>query len=153
MYEKLGLILLVLIGWWWVRPDTGWVTYDPEVHSLRPPVQSGGISTRPFQHMDYTVTPKAYFDIEARVLSRCQYHMGREVKLAPVDLALGWGQMADDRVIKRLRISQGNRWYTYRYKLPPPIPQKDIIAQSACKEKLKSALFKGEKCSASNLTF
>ena len=77
------------------------------------------------------MTPLAGFSVEARVLSREDYRLGREAEFSPVDLALGWGRMSDDTVLSRLDISQGGRWYRYRWKDAPPIPVDEIVRSSA----------------------
>lgn len=78
-----------------------------------------------------TVRPLAGFSIGARVLSREDYRLGREAEFSPVDLALGWGRMAEDAVLSRLDISQGGRWYRYRWTDAPPIPLDEIVRSSA----------------------
>jgi hypothetical protein len=95
---------------------------------LQTPVPSG-ISN--FMHGDARVLPQAGFSIEARVLSREDYHFGREADYAPTDLALGWGRMREDGVLSRLDISQGGRWYHYRWNGDPPIPPQEIVRSSA----------------------
>jgi hypothetical protein len=112
------------------------------------------LSSRPIEHADGTLAPKdpvqvdrsglpsfsvgayhimpaAEFYLEARVLSTETYHMGREADLSPVDLALGWGRMSDSAVLNRLRISQGNRFYFYRWSDQPPIQPSEIVEHSA----------------------
>lgn len=80
---------------------------------------------------NYRITPAAEFSLEARVLSTEKYHMGREADLSPIDLALGWGPMSDNAVLDRLQISQGNRFYFYRWSDEPPIPPSEIVEHSA----------------------
>jgi hypothetical protein len=94
------------------------------------PVQSRVSDPVPFDYKNYTITPQAEFKIKAVVLSSQGYWMDRESKLAPVDLALGWGPMSNGQVLKDLKISQDNRWYYYRYQ-ELPIPDAEIIAHSA----------------------
>jgi hypothetical protein len=79
----------------------------------------------------YQIMPAAAFSLEARVLSKTSYHMGREAELSPVDLALGWGPMSDSAVLDRLQISQGNRFYFYHWSDQPPIPPSEIVEHSA----------------------
>ena len=75
--------------------------------------------------------PLAGFSIEARVLGREDYRIGREADISPTDLALGWGRMTEDAVISQLNISQGGRWYRYSWKDAPPIPVEEIVRSSA----------------------
>ena len=79
---------------------------------------------------DYAITPLQSFEIEARVLSTEQYTFGREADLAPVDLALGWGQMSDEAVLSKIDISQSNRFY-YWHVDAFPIPREQIESNSA----------------------
>lgn len=75
--------------------------------------------------------PLAGFSVEARVLSREDYRHGREADFSPTDLALGWGRMTEDAVLSQLDISQGGRWYRYRWQDAPPIPVDEIVRSSA----------------------
>jgi hypothetical protein len=78
-----------------------------------------------------TLTPLAGFSVDARVLSREDYHLGREADLSPTDLALGWGRMREDAVLDHLDIGQAARWYRYRWRGDPPIPLAEIVRSSA----------------------
>jgi len=70
----------------------------------------------------YQLEPRARFDVEARVLSVEHYRWDAGARLAPVDLALGWGPMSDNRLVGRFRITQGSRFYT----LYPEDPSIDV---------------------------
>ncbi len=78
----------------------------------------------------YNITPLEAFEIEARVLATEQYSLGREADLSPVDLALGWGKMSDETILKDIKISQSNRFYYWRVD-EFPIPRREIETQSA----------------------
>lgn len=80
---------------------------------------------------DASLRPLAGFSIEARVLGREDYRMGREADYSPTDLALGWGRMREDAVLSRLDIRQSSRWYRYGWKDAPPIPLAEIMRSSA----------------------
>lgn len=97
----------------------------------RHPVQVIRPDLPAFSIEEYQVTPRAEFSLEARVLSAATYESGREADLSPVDLALGWGPMADDRVLDRIRISQGDRCYFYSWSEAPPIPRSEIVEHSS----------------------
>ena len=80
----------------------------------------------------WTLKPLATYHIEARVLSVRGYSSFEEDKLAPFDLALGWGAMSDIAVLEKLDISQSNRFYHWRYwGQQPPVPTGEIITHSA----------------------
>lgn len=95
------------------------------------PVQIDRSGLPAFSVAGYRIMPAATFSLQARVLATESYHAGREADLSPVDLALGWGPMSDSTVLDRLQISQGNRFYLYRWSGAPPIPPVDIVEHSA----------------------
>ena len=78
----------------------------------------------------YNITALEKFTFEARVLGTEHYSMDREADLAPVDLALGWGPMANPTVIEQVKISQSNRFYHWHVD-QFPIPRRDIEINSA----------------------
>ncbi len=85
----------------------------------------------PFRNDAYTITPLANYSLTAVVLSRDRYRFDPAAKLAPVDLALGWGPMSIAGVINELKISQSGRWYEYSYKDEPPLEPQAIATHSA----------------------
>jgi hypothetical protein len=81
---------------------------------------------------DATLTPLAGFSLQARVLARENYRLDAGAEFSPVDLALGWGPMAEPGMAEKLNISQSGRFYRYSWGGDgPPIPQNDIISNSA----------------------
>ncbi len=78
----------------------------------------------------FSLTPLEHYEIEARVLSREDYTFGTEAELSPTDLAVGWGPMSDEAILKKINISQGNRFYYWRVD-SFPIPQRQIEIHSA----------------------
>ena len=109
--------------------NSKWVPLDQEDIITEDPRQET-TDEGSFQHKDYKIIPRRTFYLEARVLSKRRYRTGREAQLAPFDLALGWGPMSDDTILKDIKITQSNRWYYYKYKLPPPLAKKEIISHS-----------------------
>lgn len=95
----------------------------PEQHNL-----SDGQA--PIRIGDFVVTPLAEYRAEARLLSRERYS-DEGSALAPLDFALGWGRMSDTAVIEQLSISQGARFFSYRWEDQPPIPQREIVVSAA----------------------
>ena len=148
-----GWIVVVVLGWlvlgWWLAnpapslpppaaPATaaGTAAIDcplpPRVERGAAPLQSDVPASMPALAIEgATLQPLAGFSIEARVLGREDYHLGREADFSPTDLALGWGRMTDDTVLAQLQISQSGRWYHYRWKNQPPIPLDEIVRSSA----------------------
>jgi len=66
----------------------------------------------PFAYGQYEITPRAQYDIEARVLSVESYKFDGGSKLAPLDFAVGWGAMSDSAVLEHFRVTQGARFFT-----------------------------------------
>ncbi len=103
--------------------------FTDENSPLQSPVDSLMV---PRRLNDATVIPLAGFSLQARVLSRENYSMDSGAKYSPLDLALGWGPMANPAVDDALDISQGGRWYRYRWGASgPPLPLGTIISHSA----------------------
>jgi hypothetical protein len=105
------------------------ITHGNGVVANFQPVQNA-INQSNFNAKGYTITPLESFEIEARVLSTKDYTFGREADLSPVDLALGWGKMSDEAILKDIKISQSNRFY-YWHVDEFPIPRREIELQSA----------------------
>ncbi len=139
------VVLLVAIGWWFSpfspRVPAPPATVDgtladcpmpPGTTANALPLQSDvPRNMRVIQLQPGTLTPLAGFSIEARVLSREDYTIGREAGFSPTDLALGWGKMREDSVLSHLSLSQSGRWYRYRWQGDPPIPPGEIARSSA----------------------
>jgi hypothetical protein len=66
----------------------------------------------PFAYGAFRITPRAQYDIEARVLSVERYRVDGGSKLAPIDFAVGWGPMSDSAVLEHFRVTQGARFFT-----------------------------------------
>ena len=100
---------------------------SPKRPPLQRPVKSGN-QRIPFG--EYQLAPVARFHAQARVLSTHHFSRGRDSDLAPVDLALGWGPMADSRVLAAFEIWQAGRFYHWRTN-NPPIPLREVARSSA----------------------
>jgi hypothetical protein len=107
------------------------VAHDPGVLVADAPIQDN-MDSRAFtlQKDVYSLKPLAKFSLSARVLSRADYSWDTESKLAPVDLALGWGRMSDSAVLDKIDVSQSGRFYYWRVR-EFPIPEREIIESSA----------------------
>jgi hypothetical protein len=125
------LLLLIALGFfigWLLRDDA--IEHGPGVLVPESPSQSDASEARAFDHNGYRIQPLADFHLTARVLGREDYRLDREAELAPMDLALGWGPMSDEAVLRDIDISQGGRWYRWKAK-QLPIPRRDIERNSA----------------------
>jgi len=123
------LLLLAMVLAWrdWSRRE---IVHPPGVLVHEAPRQRPVEGSQVFKLEDYRLTPRARFELRARVLSREDYRWDAGADLAPVDLALGWGAMSDQAVLDRIEVSQGARWYRTRYDYPAPMADRDIIRQS-----------------------
>jgi hypothetical protein len=79
----------------------------------------------------WRLTPRARYDITARILGREDYHFDALADLVPEDLALGWGPMSDNRVLQAFEITQAARFYSWRPRQTLPIPRQAVIEHSA----------------------
>ncbi len=95
MHRLLFFIVGLIVAWWVVDGDDELVVLPDGA----------------YRYEGYRIQNGETFNIEARVLSRRDYRFGREAELSPTDLAIGWGEMAEDEVLDRIEVSQGNRWY------------------------------------------
>ena len=126
---RLVFLLALLGAAWWLWHGDRPVVHGPGELAPQIPLQTStdGGSLRLKGH---TLRPLAHFEVEARVLSREDYRFDRGAELAPVDLALGWGPMSDERVLDQIDISQGGRWYRWSVR-QFPIPRREIERNSA----------------------
>lgn len=89
------------------------------IDTSKDPVQNSVSHVEPIavkiNNNDFLITPLAEYKVAARVLSRHNYYWGWSANLAPVDLALAWGGIADNDMTKGIKFSQSNRWYYYTY--------------------------------------
>jgi hypothetical protein len=79
----------------------------------------------------WTLTVRATYQVTARVLASEHYHFDALADLIPEDLALGWGPMSDNRVLRTVDISQSNRFYYWRTSDATSISRESIITHSA----------------------
>jgi hypothetical protein len=107
------------------------VSRPPGVLAAQEPSQSPA-PVLTFEKSGFVIHTLAYYSGRARVLSKEPYWIDHGANLAPYDLALGWGPMSDSKVLDRLSISQGSRFFSYR---PDgrewPIPVEEINRNSA----------------------
>ena len=146
---KIKLFFALFLIWvLFIKEDV--VKHGEGVVAPQVPMQEKTDALVPFSFKDYTVTPLEKFTIEARVLSKEKYSFDKEAELSPVDLALGWGRMSDEKVLEKIDISQSGRWYywqTDRF----PIPRREIETHSAnmhmipANEEIEDALKKVRK--------
>jgi hypothetical protein len=115
---------------WWhdlpVVPPAGVLApAEPDQRELAPG------EAQPLARGDWRLVPRAGYALTARVLSRETYSFDGFASASPVDLALGWGPMSDSAVLAPLKIEQGARFYTLRWRDEPPAPPERLLLHSA----------------------
>ncbi len=123
------IIALILLAFWQIEQSRV-TSLGPGVKAPEVPKQDSIKNAKPFNFEGYQITPLADFSLEAKVLSKENYSLGREADLSPVDLALGWKNMSDEAVIEKISIRQSGRWYRWNSK-DFPIPRREIETSSA----------------------
>lgn len=103
------LVTLVFVGHWWVsgRP----IERPPGVLAPNEPRQQDLPNGPTFDLPGHHLRALARFSLEARVLGAERYRFDRGARLAPMDLALGWGPMSASGVLDALDIDQYGRFY------------------------------------------
>jgi hypothetical protein len=127
--KKILLFATLLFGvWMCARPaPAGHWSGRPGIE----PVQTSDVLPAAWTRDGLTYLPLARFAVKAVVLSRDRYYFDDGAKLAPVDLALGWGPMSVAGVVNDLRISQDHRWYNYSWSGEAPLDPSEIARCSA----------------------
>ncbi len=127
------LVIALVLGVWGAL---NWARQRPLVHGdgmlvSEVPRQTSPRDAAAWTRNEFTLTPLADYDIQARVLSRATYALDEGSALSPIDLALGWRGMSDSAVLARLEITQSARFYSYRWRDQPPLPPAEIVRSSA----------------------
>lgn len=121
------IILAFLVRDYWFESP---LTYPPGILVPSAPRQIAMTEIRAWTKDDYQIRALAQFSLEARVLSKERYWFDRAADLSPIDLALGWGPMSDQKILEQLDISQsGRRYFWWARHLPLPVEK--IYAHSA----------------------
>jgi hypothetical protein len=128
VFKFLILLYIAWGGWNWfidrpVHPADG-ILAAAEPQQGDAPVETYHIGR-------WTLTPRATYQITARILNVERYHFDFLAALVPEDLALGWGPMSDSRILESMEISQSNRFYFWRSSKNPPVSTETIISHSA----------------------
>ena len=95
------------------------------------PLQTEARDAAPVHLGRWLLTPRADYDVTARILSSERYYFDNLADLVPEDLALGWGPMSDNRILADFDISQSVRFYTWQPRGPLPIAREVVISHSA----------------------
>ena len=85
--------------------------YPPGVLAPEEPYQTASDHAVPWEFKGCRIQPLAHIRMRARVLSAERYWFDGGARVSPMDLALGWGPMSDQRILDQLKVWQGRRWY------------------------------------------
>jgi hypothetical protein len=116
-----GLIVLALWFYNAVRP----VPQPPGVLAADAP-QIEPLAGKPevFERNEHVLTALAHFSAQARVLSVKRYGDGAS-KVAPLDVALGWGPMSDSATLKVVDVAQTERRVVFQ-SFDPKLPDEQV---------------------------
>ncbi len=124
------LLLLVFVLGYSVFPRE--IRYPPGILVPSQPQQITIKNPVPWQKDKRLVVPLAQFNLKARVLGKEKYRSDGTSDISPIDLALGWGPMSDQRILDQLEITQGSRRFLI---MPlqdrPPLPIQVLLAHSS----------------------
>jgi hypothetical protein len=128
----LKVALLAYIGWGGWNWFSNRPLHPPDGElAVSDPSQTEAPGAEKVQVGRWTLTVRANYLITARILARERYHFDTLSDLVPEDLALGWGPMSDNRVLRSLDIYQANRFYFWRASARSAIDKDSIITHSA----------------------
>ena len=125
---SLAAVLLVV----YLLEDRGHSTFPAGVLVPEEPAQSP-LSGGPYwQKGKYRFSARADFSLRARILSAERYWLDGAAAVSPIDFAVGWGPMSDQRTIDQMGFGQTGRWWRYWPKGTQfPIPASEITSHSA----------------------
>lgn len=107
------------------------LTYPPGVLIGSEPQQIIIKNPVPWTREGKEIFPLARFALQARVLSKENYRFDSSSDISPIDLALGWGPMSDQKILDGLDIAQGTRRFFVCPKGPPPLSMNLLMASSS----------------------
>lgn len=106
----------------WAQPSGVLVSQEPR-QTLLP------IDTIAIPYGGNILQPLAEFEIRARLLLQKNYYFDPGAKVSSLDLCVGWGELSNGDILKKLRFNQVDRFCFYAWDNPPPVdPQ--IIKKS-----------------------
>lgn len=123
MKIKLTALLILALLLIWSFNDRLFFNSDvnPIQHRIGNPFGAALLLNDGDKYSAYKITALASYDINARVLSKKQYSNDPESAVAKYDLALGWGEMSKNEVLKDIEITQDHRWYMWKATSKPII--------------------------------
>lgn len=125
------LIILILVGAWYHFYHIGTAPpYGDGPLAVSPPYQYNAES-RQIRLDDFILSPRAEFEVEARVLAASRFYFDRKGWLAPMAIVIGWGKMSDESVYRNVDIDQFNHFYEWDNLAPTLIDDQEILTSTA----------------------
>ncbi len=128
----LGVLLSILGGLLYHLVTTRDIKHPPGILIASEPAQVIIKNPKAWRKGDRLIVPLAQFRLQARVLSSERYRFDSVADLSPIDLALGWGPMSDQKVLDQLEIGQGSRRFVvFPIRGGPPISMNVLLTCSS----------------------
>ncbi len=122
-----AVVLWQGLHWWQQRP-----VHQPDgVLAPLEPEQVAAPESAAIVIGGFSLLPQAHYRITARLLSIQHYRFGRDAELSPLDFALGWGPMSDNRVLQALELSQSGRFFWLHWAVQPPLPETVLFTHAS----------------------
>jgi hypothetical protein len=154
MWYVLLIIIFIfggMIGYrYYDKPDPAYENFTPIAVELDPDQQEQpGLSkiTQDISRGNLYIQPVAEYKISGRILAKKKYGSTWTAKLAPYDLAIGWGKLAEPEIIEKIKFSQWGRFYFFKHNYGLPFQDDYIIEHSSnnhiipANQNLKKLLF------------
>ncbi len=127
-----AILLTILTGLLYRIISNRDIKHPPGILVAEEPKQVIIRNPQPWHHGNRLVVPLAHFSLQARVLNTERYRFDNVADLSPIDVALGWGPMSDQRILDQLEIGQGSRCYVvFPRHDRPPLPMGALLATSS----------------------
>ncbi len=110
-----------------IEPDEIDTSQDP----TQMPYKADETITMQVKNGYFTITPVAEYKISGVVVGKGTYSSDWDGEIAPVDLAIAWGKLADPESNRYVTYIQGYRWYFYQYKPGSPFDHSYILSHAS----------------------
>jgi len=154
MWYVLMIIIIVfsgLIGYrYYDKPDPAGENFTAIETAIEPyQKEMENLSIIPIndKRSELKLEPLAVYKVAGKVLAKKKYGSTWSAKLAPYDLAIGWGELVREDLKEHISYNQWGRFYFYKYEWSSPFKDAYIISHSSnnhiipASENLKKLLF------------
>lgn len=106
-----------------------------EIDTSQDPTQTSYTSNEPViietKDGKFTIKPVTEYKVSAIVTRKKSYSDGWQSKIAPFDLVLVWGRLAEPEYDKFIAYTQSDRWYFFEYEAGSPFNTSYVYAHSS----------------------